>query len=79
MNTKKTETTENNETASVCPAGEAFPLPREEDYKAEFDRISALAAEQCVMGRENSPLSINGESRPKYLGLQRFAIRQNSQ
>jgi len=52
MNTKKAATTENNETASVCPAGEAFPLPREEDYKAEFDRISALAAEQRAMGRE---------------------------
>jgi nucleotide sugar dehydrogenase len=52
MSTKKTTTTENNETASICPAGEAFPLPRDEDYKAEFDRVSALAAEQRAMGRE---------------------------
>jgi hypothetical protein len=27
-------TTENKEMASICPAGEAFPLPHDEDYKS---------------------------------------------
>jgi UDP-N-acetyl-D-glucosamine dehydrogenase len=37
---------------SVSPAGEKFPLPSPEDYKNEFARLEALAAEQRKAGRE---------------------------
>lgn len=37
---------------SIAPDGTEFPLPQPEDYKAEFERIRALADEQRAMGRE---------------------------
>ncbi len=37
---------------SVCPAGEAFVLPKPEDYQKEFNRIKALTHEQRLLGRE---------------------------
>ena len=37
---------------SVCPTGECFPLPQEEDYRKEFKRLRELAAEQRALGRE---------------------------
>ncbi len=37
---------------SVSPEGEAFPLPDEEDYSREFERLQALAAEEREKGRE---------------------------
>jgi nucleotide sugar dehydrogenase len=37
---------------SVCPAGEAFPLPGDEEYAAEFERLKALAAAQRELGRQ---------------------------
>lgn len=37
---------------SICPSGEAFPLPREDDYKEELKRLQGLVNEQRLMGRE---------------------------
>jgi len=37
---------------SICPAGEAFPLPNEEDYEKEFKRLQKLVKEQRLKGRE---------------------------
>ena len=37
---------------SVCPLGEAFPLPEDKDFQEEFDRLQSLVAEQRLMGRE---------------------------
>ena len=37
---------------SVCPAGEAFPLPGAADYQREWERLEALAAEERAKGRE---------------------------
>ena len=37
---------------SLSPEGEIFPLPAPEDYAAEFERLSRLAAEQREKGRE---------------------------
>ena len=37
---------------SVSPEGEAFPLPTEDDYAAEFERLKALAAEKRAEGKE---------------------------
>ena len=37
---------------SICPAGERFPLPQEDDDAAEFDRLQKLVNEQRQMGRE---------------------------
>ncbi len=37
---------------SVCPSGEAFPLPEDKDFQEEFDRLQSLVAEQRLMGRE---------------------------
>ena len=37
---------------SVSPTGEKFPLPAAEDYRAEFERIQQLVAEQRKLGRE---------------------------
>ena len=35
---------------SVSPEGEEFPLPNEEDYSREFERLQALVAEQRDKG-----------------------------
>ncbi|MBI5015972.1 MAG: GDP-mannose dehydrogenase [Deltaproteobacteria bacterium] len=37
---------------SVSPSGERFPLPRKEDYAAEFARVKALADEARARGQE---------------------------
>ena len=37
---------------SVSPAGERFPLPRPDEYAAEYERIAALVKEQRARGRE---------------------------
>jgi UDP-N-acetyl-D-glucosamine dehydrogenase len=37
---------------STSPDGERFPLPREEDYQAEFQRLQALAETERARGRE---------------------------
>lgn len=37
---------------SICPAGEAFPLPDEADYKTEFKKLNKIAKEQRLKGRE---------------------------
>ncbi len=41
-----------NESVSISPTGERFPLPTPEDYQAEFARLQKLAAEQRQAGRE---------------------------
>jgi len=42
----------NGSSESICPAGEVFPLPKLDDYDAEFKRIKKLANEQSIKGRE---------------------------
>ncbi len=37
---------------SICPSGEAFQLPRKEDYKEEFKKLKSIVKEQRLMGRE---------------------------
>jgi UDP-N-acetyl-D-glucosamine dehydrogenase len=37
---------------SVSPDGTRFPLPKDEDYQQEFDRLTALVCQQREMGRE---------------------------
>jgi len=37
---------------SVCPAGEAFPLPNKGDYERESKRLQKLVKEQRLKGRE---------------------------
>ena len=37
---------------SVSPAGERFPIPRQQDYAAEFERIKKLAERARAEGRE---------------------------
>ena len=37
---------------SMSPGGETFPLPAEEDYDREFERLQTLADEQRAAGRE---------------------------
>ncbi|MEE8429817.1 MAG: UDP binding domain-containing protein [Candidatus Desulfatibia sp.] len=37
---------------SVCPLGEAFPLPEDKDFQEEFVRLQSLVEEQRLKGRE---------------------------
>ena len=37
---------------SVSPAGERFPIPKDEEYAAEFDRVKALAEAARAEGKE---------------------------
>lgn len=37
---------------SICPAGEEFPLPQQDDYAAEWDRLQKRVEEQRLLGRE---------------------------
>ena len=37
---------------SVCPSGEEFPLPKDEDYASEFKKIEKLVTEQRLKNRE---------------------------
>ena len=41
-----------SETVSICPAGDAYPLPTEKDYQTEYDRLKRIIAEQRLLGRE---------------------------
>ena len=41
-----------NDTVSTCPHGEAFDLPQEQDYDAEFQRLEKLVDAQRAMNRE---------------------------
>ena len=45
------ENFQSNNHTSVCPAGEAFPLPKDDDYEKEFVRLEALAAAHREKGR----------------------------
>ena len=42
----------NEPQVSVCPAGKAFPLPQDDEYAAEFQRLQALVAEHRQQGHE---------------------------
>ena len=42
----------NEPQVSVCPAGKAFPLPQDDEYAAEFQRLQALVAEHRRQGHE---------------------------
>jgi nucleotide sugar dehydrogenase len=37
---------------SICPTGEKFPLPEQEDYSREFDRLEEVVKNQRASGRE---------------------------
>lgn len=37
---------------SVCPAGEAFPLPTETDYRTEWARLEGIVEQERARGRE---------------------------
>lgn len=37
---------------SICPAGEVFPLPTEQEYEEEFKKLQKIVTEQRLMGRE---------------------------
>ncbi|MHC1728011.1 MAG: nucleotide sugar dehydrogenase [Syntrophobacteraceae bacterium] len=38
---------------SICPAGEAYPLPQSQvEYAEEFERLQGIISEQRLMGRE---------------------------
>jgi len=37
---------------SICPEGEAFPLPDKDDYLQEINRLRKIVAEQHQLGRE---------------------------
>jgi len=41
-----------NKEVSTCPQGESFPLPRDSDYDAEFQRLERLVAAQRALNRE---------------------------
>jgi nucleotide sugar dehydrogenase len=41
-----------NAAVSICPNGEAFPLPREKDYAQEFQRLQRVVQEERRKGRE---------------------------
>ena len=41
-----------SEKYSISPAGEKFPIPNQEDYKAEFEQLKKRVAEEREKGRE---------------------------
>ncbi|RLC32420.1 MAG: GDP-mannose dehydrogenase [Deltaproteobacteria bacterium] len=49
---KTKDTGHSNDVVSVSPSGESFPIPAQDDYEREFGRISKLATEQRLAGRE---------------------------
>ena len=49
---KENENSHPEAPVSVCPAGEAFQLPRQEDYQKEFKRLQRIVKEQRLMGRQ---------------------------
>ena len=52
MTMQKNETQKNDMPVSVCPSGEAFALPDENEYPAEYEKLKKMVAEQREMGRE---------------------------
>ena len=42
----------NESQVSICPAGQVFPLPRDEEYAAELQRLQALVAQHRRQGHE---------------------------
>ena len=40
------------ESVSICPAGDAYPLPTKKDFQTEYDRLKRIIAEQRLLGRE---------------------------
>ena len=42
----------NEPQVSICPAGEAFPLPKDDEYAAEFHRLQTLVEEHRRQGHE---------------------------
>ena len=44
--------TNNDAIVSICPKGEAFPLPQPGDYEKEFKRLKRIVKEQRLRGRE---------------------------
>ena len=45
-------TKESPKSVSVSPGGESFPLPKEEDFQTEFDRLNNLVEEARKEGKE---------------------------
>lgn len=43
---------QSNDSYSVCPAGEVFPLPKAEDFDQESERLQALVEQQRREGRQ---------------------------
>src|SRR4030042_3338020 len=41
-----------NESISISPAGEKFPLPKPEDYKTEFENIKNRVSQERAKNRE---------------------------
>ncbi len=37
---------------SICPSGEEFPLPKDEDYAGEYKKVEKLVKEQRLKNRE---------------------------
>ncbi|MEN8245061.1 MAG: nucleotide sugar dehydrogenase [Thermodesulfobacteriota bacterium] len=52
MTMQNNEPSKNDAHLSICPSGEAFSLPDESDYQAEYEKLKAMVAEQRKMGRE---------------------------
>ena len=52
MTIQKNESQKNDISVSICPTGEAFALPEENAYPAEYEKLKTLVAEQRQMGRE---------------------------
>jgi len=48
----KSEIESKQTTVSVCPAGETFTLPTEEDFEEEFNKLQLTVKEQRLKGRE---------------------------
>jgi UDP-N-acetyl-D-glucosamine dehydrogenase len=48
----KRKTHQMEKPVSIAPGGKRFPLPREEDYRREFQRIKRLVEENRSQGRE---------------------------
>jgi nucleotide sugar dehydrogenase len=52
LNTKKQKDEASHDEVSVCPAGEVFPLPTDDDYRREFSQLQKLVKAQRQKGLE---------------------------
>ena len=53
LKTAESDPTMKSEPAvSICPKGEAFPLPQPAEYGEEFKRLERIVEEQRIKGRE---------------------------